>query len=636
MTTAQTHIECDIDGGCGSSDAMTAYEDGSKYCFSCGKSYFPNGSTQIKAIDIPDLIYVDLSRHGVKAATCRKYGIGIDPETNYLWQVHYLKGVPVAAKLKWYDGDGAKRFSFVGDKNVISMYGLHVAHHKYRLIITEGELDAAAAHQMTGWGAISLPFGCQSIDTYVRKALPLIDLAENIYVSMDMDGPGRQAHEQIMNLLPDGKTYEVFLPAGYKDASDMCVAGRYEEFKKCLFSAQPRIPSGIMKPNDVITQAMEYEYDPNKRVGISFGFPTLDAMFGGFRPSELSATIADTGVGKSTLCRQLMFNLAKQGHKSLYVVLEDIPPVSALHIAAIKLEHTLLSKSAYLHKERLYDALRWVTDHITFTNHVGAMDVEQLVKLITYTVRASDIKVVFLDHITTMVEGQLQATSQLANEAIARLRQVARHEGIHGHVISHIRKEEGRVTGKVRPTLMGIKHASSIPQACDFVFGLYPPSDNTLEVFDLKGGVRNYRSTTSKQSVLLDYNPQTTVLSEFTLEIDRHDKEKETRTETEGDHHAEWCAPGGPKSVRTKDTEEYPTSETGDVRSSPLQPSDGDTLYSRPNSCVEQPGSDEEKGYRVEGGIPPLPRPREGQATVFQGAVPRPRAVIGNKQLWKD
>ena len=539
--TTSLHVSCDIGGdnssGCGSSDGMTVYEDGSKHCFACNTSWFPpemrgqtyqkDESTVLKPIDVPKLEYVDIKSRGISAATCRKYGIGIDPDTKKLWQLHYVNGIPIGAKLKWYGEDGKKRFSWVGDKSAVSMFGLHVSAHRYKLIITEGELDAAAAHEMTGYGAISLPFGAPSAADYVRKALPLIERAETVYVCVDMDETGREANDVIMNLITPGKAHEVVLPQGYKDACEMSADGKGQEFKNALFASQPRIPSGIMSPDDVLQGALDFAYNTEKRVGISFGIPTLDKIFGGFRPAELSGWVADTGVGKSTVCRQLMFNLAQQGHQVLYVPLEDVPEVSALQLAALKLGRTVLTSEGVTEddREQLTQAIRWVTQHVTFLNHIGTLEVDTLTSTIEYAVRASGIKVVVLDHITALAEGSTESATSLADKAVAHLRVVVREHMLHGMIVSHIRKPSNvPKSGKVRPTLAGIKHASSIPQACNFVVGMYPPpeSRDVLELFVLKGA-RSFQSETSETSVFLEYDRQTTHLSEPThVDIDAY------------------------------------------------------------------------------------------------------------------
>ena len=871
--TKELHVSCDIGGdnssGCGSSDGMTVYEDGSKHCFACNTSWFPpemrgqtyqkDESTVLKPIDVPKLEYVDIKSRGISADTCRKYGIGIDPDTKKLWQLHYVNGMPIGAKLKWYGEDGKKRFSWVGDRSAVSMFGLHVSAHRYKLIITEGELDAAAAHEMTGYGAISLPFGAPSAADYVRKALPLIERAETVYVCVDMDDAGREANEVIMSLITPGKAHEVVLPQGYKDACEMSADGKGQEFKNALFASQPRIPSGIMSPDDVLKGALDFAYNTEKRVGISFGIPTLDRIFGGFRPAELSGWVADTGVGKvlhqdtpvftsggwkrhnqlrvgddvlhpsgaftqvvalsdywtdrptmdvvlstgetinadvnhlwtvettdrhrrrktittaelaetckwtvksgkhrrasryrlvktepflgqelplpidpytfgcwlgdgttnsggftsgvedaefyatqfpyelrsnkthqhyhiigmvqgmdkamrrkevpdayllssyeqrlallqglvdtdghvdsrgcvefvqkrehlaqvvvflarslgslvsqgvkvvdgqkyyrvwfrpdfvparlprkvanhkpgaqrkhiivreviksdktlegrciqvaaedglycagytlapthnSTVCRQLMFNLAQQGHQVLYVPLEDVPEVSALQLAALKLGRTVLTSEGVTEddREQLTQAIRWVTQHVTFLNHIGTLEVDTLTSTIEYAVRASGIKVVVLDHITALAEGSIESATSLADKAVAQLRVVVREHMLHGMIVSHIRKPSNvPKSGKVRPTLAGIKHASSIPQACNFVVGMYPPpeSRDVLELFVLKGA-RSFQSETSETSVFLEYDRQTTHLAEPThIDIDaytvtpeeNHDKE---------------------------------------------------------------------------------------------------------------
>lgn len=315
MAWDKLHQPCTIrqpsgEVGCGSSDGASEDHDGNKYCFVCKQSEINKRTmtdtpdrdirpVTLKAIDVPELVHVDITSRNIPASVIRKYGAGIDPDKNEFWHIHYVNGVPVAAKIKWYDSKGEKRFRWVGDKSAVSLYGLHVANHRYSVGITEGEMDAYAFHEMTGWGAVSVPFGTGTSPEYIRRALPLLEKAETVYVCCDMDEPGRELSNMLMEMLSPGKAKEVFLPSGYKDACDMLADGKQQEFKQALYSSQPRIPAFIYDKAQLVADGMKQAYDDDLRVGFSTPWETVNEMVGGLRPGDISCFIADPGNGKA-------------------------------------------------------------------------------------------------------------------------------------------------------------------------------------------------------------------------------------------------------------------------------------------------------------------------------------------------
>jgi twinkle protein len=147
----KTHQPCP---DCGSSDALTVYDWGTK-CFSCNTAK-PSQNTQAmtrnftqvtsKMTNIHDLTYRSVSERSLTRDTCLQYGIGVKDDSYYF---PYYDGDDLVAFKKRNTAD--KKFSIEGEWQRGKLFGqqLFPKGGKY-VTITEGEFDAAAAYQMLG------------------------------------------------------------------------------------------------------------------------------------------------------------------------------------------------------------------------------------------------------------------------------------------------------------------------------------------------------------------------------------------------------------------------------------------------------------------------------------------------------
>ena len=86
------------------------------------------------------------------------------------------------------------------------------------VVITEGEFDAMAVHQQTGFPAISLPQGANSLP---EKLTPILDQFEKIVLWMDNDEAGKLGAEKISSKIGVKRVHIVKHNFGnLKDAND--------------------------------------------------------------------------------------------------------------------------------------------------------------------------------------------------------------------------------------------------------------------------------------------------------------------------------------------------------------------------------------------------------------------------------
>ena len=474
---------------CLSEDNLSVYEDG-VWCMTpgCGfasrdvdlyEQYITKKSKRKKANKMPfqppQLRPIEKEWRGIKPETFSRFGIGLDEHNNIVFP-YYLDGVMVGAK---YRKPTEKEFWFQGESSGVQLFGMQAANGDRRIIVTEGELDALAATQMTGYPAVSVPFGADSAEKHVKLALRWLEAFDEVVVCLDADRPGQEAQARLMSVLKPGKGKAMVLPAGFKDANEMLKAGKVQEFKTAYYSAQSVLPNGVISKADAIDRAVNFLRDKKQRTGKPTGYAGLDELIGGWREAEVHTFVAGTGIGKSTVTRNLCYRQAKRGVKSLYIPLEDLFEVAIARFAEMDM-HTVLVKSEVPPEEHdIRESLDGLLDYVDVFDPSGALSVDELVTSIEYMVRASDIKFIVLDHITAMANSVQGADERKALDiCIEALKlRVAKPLRCTVVVVSHISRSSSD-TEDNEPTLARIKGASSIAQYSDTVFAVVRDRDS--------------------------------------------------------------------------------------------------------------------------------------------------------------
>ena len=146
---------------CGSSDALAVYTDGHTFCFSCQTRTAGDG--QEKKLPMQTNVNFKgsaqrLQKRGLSEQTCEKYKIYRDSthlRFPYFDSSGCLKGFKTKDKLKNFKYEGV---------STDTLFGQHLFPNTgKRIVITEGELDAASCYQaMENWPMVSLPHGAAS------------------------------------------------------------------------------------------------------------------------------------------------------------------------------------------------------------------------------------------------------------------------------------------------------------------------------------------------------------------------------------------------------------------------------------------------------------------------------------------
>lgn len=520
----RAHIPCEK---CGSHDAATEYTD-HIYCFSCGAYTRIGGERKMsKSHIIPndEMEIRELRARGINSDTCRKYGyyISRDDYGHPIQVANYQdEGHVVFQKTR----DKDKRFTIRGDQQKI-FYGQHLFSGGKKLIVTEGEIDCLTVSQVQGnkYPVVSVPFGCKSAKEVFKANLEWLNKFDEVIVMFDMDDAGRDAVKTIVGLLPPHKLKIATLPL--KDPNECLLANKADDIVRAIWNATEYRPDGILNAKDLKEEFFAKEKDIK-----SYDFPwcpALTQMTQGIRKGEMLLLTAGTGIGKSTMAREIAFKLKMQdGMKVGMVMLEENKNKTLRDLMSISVGkplHLLWNNIDKKELEPIYDAL-FGDGGFCLYDHFGSIESDNLLEMIRYLIVAEGCDFVIFDHVSIAVSG-LDESSMNERKAIdmlmTQLRSLIEETGAGIVVVSHLRKGDTKATpfeqgGTI--SLDDLRGSGTLKQLPDTILALERNQQaddesmrNTLKIRVLKcrwngnTGIAGYVRFNKSKNVIEDVDP---------------------------------------------------------------------------------------------------------------------------------
>ena len=491
------HVACPE---CGSSDAVSVNEDGSAKCFSCGVfmqdysgkdvigNYARNqGSSEVKKslvhFSSDDYVGVwgELTDRKISADTAQKYGVRIVVSPDYKEVIKHYYPYHKDGELVGYKIRTVKTKGFVseGDISQGTLFGQNVfkAGGKY-VTITEGECDAMAAHELTGsrWPVVSIKNGAQSAVTDVRKNLEYLESFDNVVICFDADKQGREAARKVASLLRPNKAKIMKLPDGIKDANDMLKANQHGKFVECFWQAKTFTPSGIIR----VSEKKEDWKNRKQKESIPYPWEGLNEKLYGMRQGELVTFTGGTGLGKSSITRELEHWLIQITNDRVGIIsLEEDWRRTVDGILSIEANDRLYIdevRAAYDEKEldNLFDKIM-NTDRVFIHAHFGINDIDEIFSKLRYIIVGCECDWVVVDHLHMLVNVLTEGDERRGIDMLMnRLRSLVEETGVGMILVSHLRRAQGdRGHEKgIQVSLSHLKGSQGIAQLSDCVIAL--------------------------------------------------------------------------------------------------------------------------------------------------------------------
>ena len=491
-TWDKLHQPCPL---CNSSDAVGINEDDSAKCFSCGE-FMPSYTNACGGKDMqtatvtptkkPDMVdegkFSPLTDRKISQATATKYGVKC---------VHDLQGNVVKHLYPYYNGHElsatkyrnvkTKDFFVSGTYNDTGLFGQQLFKGGKYVTIVEGECDAMSAYELLGskWAVVSIKRGAQGAVRDVKESLEFFEEFENVIIAFDNDKAGKEASIKVARLFKPSKAKILTLPHGYKDPNDMLRSNRHKEFVEAWWASKVYTPSGVIN----VSEQREKFHNRERKESVPYPYEGLNKKLYGLRQGELVTLTGGTGLGKSSVTRELEHHLIKSTNDNVGIIaleedwrrtIDGILSIEANARLYVDQEREKFSKEE-LDKmfDILYDGQN--KNRVWVHSHFGTNDIDDIFTKLRFMIIGCDCKWVVVDHLHMLVSAVHEGDERRAIDTImTRLRSLVEETGAGIILVSHLRRVDGNKGHEngIEVSLSHLRGSNSIGQLSDCVIAL--------------------------------------------------------------------------------------------------------------------------------------------------------------------
>lgn len=317
----------------------------------------------------------------------------------------------------------------------------------------EGKIQPAVVGLMNG--TANAQEAVAHNEDFVRKAVEVVLCLNNDHATTKeaMKGikKGKEATEDIAAFLLSDNISTVELPVGIDDFRKAYKEGfGIMMGKRLAFERKPYSPEKIVSGDSVSLDDLIKPLAEGVRIS---RFPLLMEKLHGFRhepTGEITMYAAFSGVGKSTVCREVSWEIIRQTQLSVgFIFLEETHTKTQQALIALELGVPLNKfrkdplQCATI--EQIDEARKNVLSNgrTYFLNHFGSMNAEKLMNHIKYLHFICGCSHIVLDHISMVVSGAESNNERKDIDIImSELASFVSANPCHIHVISHLKRVE--------------------------------------------------------------------------------------------------------------------------------------------------------------------------------------------------
>ena len=502
MTTVEhtgTFVKHESCPDCGSSDGRARYvnettgETDHWYCFACEthtKAESGSAADDDAAQPVPhqgktkrqNLLkgtFENLPARRLTAEDCRKFDYQVVMYEGQPAQAATYRdksGRPVAQKIRTRD----KRFVWIG-KPPGTFYGQHIWNTGKILTICEGELDCISSSAQGGhkWATVSLPNGAASAAKAMKDNYEFIMGFQSVVLLFDQDEAGRKAAEAAAECLPVGMAKIATLPC--KDANECLVQGKAGEIVNAIHQARTYRPDGLVNAHDYRDEVGKDDTSD----GLEYPFSMLTEVTGGLRPGTCTTITAGSGIGKTTLVREIAHHLHVGGNQIGMIMLEESNKRTLQGLVGIFMSKNITVDRSGVADEDITAAFDLLFGEdmppLYLYDHWGSTDIDVILNKIRQMGQMG-AETVFLDHLAILISGQAFGNNErtLIDTAMTKLRTLVAETGQKLVLISHLRRPDGNQGHEdgAQVRLGQLRGSHAIAQLSDICIGLSVDPDD--------------------------------------------------------------------------------------------------------------------------------------------------------------
>ena len=408
-----------------------------------------------------------LKNRGFTKETLQHFQIGL--EENWLMIPHFQDGKLWNYKMRNYIKKDFRRVT--GQPSVLYNIDGISDKTKKKLVIVESETDCMAAWQLGVKNVVGLTGGAGTFPPeWISFTVPF----EEIYICLNSDAPGQKGALKIAEKLGISKCKNIILPTN--DINDFLKEHTSEEFIE-LFKKAKRFPVKDVKHiGEFIDNMEDWLSQEGSLNGLELPFIELNKTLGGFKEEDLIVLSGDSGVGKTTICLNIVQHFASQGKRCLIILLEGKLMYFVLRMMSIEANIPTydLQNSDHLEKRNeLKDTFSEYPIYF-YSGSQGELEPKKLNELLELAVKLHDIDFVLIDNLQRYVKDDQYAT-QNTSRAMSMLKDSAVDLKIPIALITHITKPHKDKRRRV--TMHDAKQSSTIYQVADVYLAIWNNKD---------------------------------------------------------------------------------------------------------------------------------------------------------------
>jgi len=493
MAFVKYHQPCYL---CDSSDAVSVNDDGSAYCFSCDKRIpdyevkegaDKNIVQEIKvhrtnSVNEIEGEFLALNDRGISLATAKKYNVKSTTNQNGDVVQHFYPYC-IASEVTSYKvrGEG-KHFTWRGSSQGTGLFGESAFKDSGKFItLVEGECDAMAAYELLGskWPVVSVKSGAAGAARDVKNSLEFLEKFDCVVINFDNDKAGREGAKAVARLLTPSKAKILTMPDDFKDANEMLRAKRAQAYVDAWWGAKLYTPSGVL---NISEQKLDFN-NREQRESIPYPWAGLNKKLYGMRRGELVTLTGGTGLGKSSITRELEHWLITHTKDNVGIIaleedwrrtVDGILSIEANARLYIDQEREQFSEDD-LNKyfDNIYGGEN--KDRVWIHSHFGITNIDEIFSKLRFLIVGCGCKWVFVDHLHMLVSSMSEGDERRAIDNImTRLRSIVEETGVGLVLVSHLRRVDGNRGHEngISVSLSHLRGSQSIAQLSDCVIAL--------------------------------------------------------------------------------------------------------------------------------------------------------------------
>ena len=256
----------------------------------------------------------------------------------------------------------------------------------------------------------------------------------------------------------------------------MLQKGNHHSYVAAWWNSKTYTPSGVVNARDL----KEKYFNREKMESVPYPWEGLNKKLYGLRAGELVTLTGGTGLGKSSITRELEHWLINTTSDNVGIValeehdlrtldcLMSIEANDRLYIDHIREKYS---------KEFLDDLYTKIYDNgrVWIHAHFGSSNIDEIFSKIRFMIIGCDCKWIVVDHLHMLVSSITEGDERRTIDSImTRLRSIVEETGVGMILVSHLRRVEGN-RGHENGVTVGLNHlrgSQSIAQLSDCVIAL--------------------------------------------------------------------------------------------------------------------------------------------------------------------